>query len=161
MLRELCRGRVQGLIMHKIDRSARNLRDWGIISELPDIGVDVHIAAEPYDFCSRGGRLTADIQAVIAADYIRNLREETIKGLNGRLKQGLYPFRAPIGYRDNSRGKPKTICPIKGPARAPSVQALCNRWSVAAGAASGDDTVRIDQPCRQAAQPPRYRNPAP
>jgi len=115
MLKGLRRGQARGLVMHKIDRSARNLRDWAIISELPDAGIDVHIATETLDFRSRGGRLTADIQAVIAADYIRNLREETIKGLNGRLKQGLYPFRAPIGYLDNGRGKPKSICPIKGP----------------------------------------------
>ncbi|MBK8458705.1 MAG: recombinase family protein [Phyllobacteriaceae bacterium] len=115
MLRALRTGRARGLIMHKIDRSARNLKDWAIISELPDAGIDVFIATESYDFRSRGGRLTADIQAVIAADYIRNLREETIKGLTGRLKQGLYPFRAPVGYRDNGRGKPKTICPEKGP----------------------------------------------
>lgn len=115
MLRHLRRGLATGLIMHKIDRSARNLRDWAIISELPDIGVDVYIATETLDFRSRGGRLTADIQAVIAADYIRNLREETIKGLDGRLKQGLYPFRAPIGYIDNGRGKPKTPCPQKAP----------------------------------------------
>lgn len=115
MLRELRRGKAEGMIMHKIDRSARNLRDWAIVSELPDIGVEVYIATESYDFSSRGGRLTADIQAVIAADYIRNLREETIKGLTGRLKQGLYPFRAPIGYRDNGKGQAKTICPEKGP----------------------------------------------
>ena len=115
MLKALRRGAASGIIMHKIDRSARNLKDWAIISELPDAGIDVHIATESYDFRSRGGRLTADIQAVIAADYIRNLREETIKGLTGRLKQGLYPFKAPIGYRDNGRGQPKTICPIKGP----------------------------------------------
>ncbi|MFZ1813091.1 MAG: recombinase family protein [Rhizobiaceae bacterium] len=115
MLRDLKRGKARGLIMHKIDRSARNLRDWAIVSELPDIGIDVYIATETLDFRSRGGRLTADIQAVIAADYIRNLREETIKGLDGRLKQGLYPFRAPIGYCDTGRGQPKSICPIKGP----------------------------------------------
>lgn len=115
MLRLLKQGAACGLIMHKIDRSARNLRDWSLITELPDAGIDVHIASETLDFRSRGGRLTADIQAVIAADYIRNLREETIKGLNGRLKQGLYPFRAPIGYQDNGRGKPKTEDPIKAP----------------------------------------------
>ncbi|MCK0103227.1 recombinase family protein [Pseudohalocynthiibacter sp. F2068] len=115
MLKQLKHGAASGLIMHKIDRSARNLRDWAIVSELPDAGVDVYIATESLDFNSRGGRLTADIQAVIAADYIRNLREECIKGLNGRLKQGLYPFRAPIGYLDNGRGQPKTICPVKGP----------------------------------------------
>lgn len=115
MLKLLERGKAQGLIIHKIDRSARNLKDWAVISDLSDKGIDVYFATESLDFRSRGGRLTADIQAVIAADYIRNLREETLKGLRGRLKQGLYPFRAPIGYVDNGRGKPKTICPVKGP----------------------------------------------
>ncbi len=65
------------------------------------------------DFRSRGGRLAADVQAVVAADYIRNLRDECIKGLNGRLKQGYYPFRAPIGYLDNGRGQPKTLDPLR------------------------------------------------
>ena len=115
MLRQLKRGKAQGLIMHKIDRSARNLRDWALVSELPNLGIDIFFATESLDFRSRGGRLAANLQAVIAEDYIHNLREETIKGLNGRLKQGLYPFRAPIGYLDNGRGQPKTPCPQKAP----------------------------------------------
>lgn len=115
MLRQLKRGKAAGLIMHKIDRSARNLRDWALVSELPNQGIDIFFATETLDFRSRGGRLAANLQAVIAEDYIHNLREETIKGLTGRLKQGLYPFRAPIGYLDNGRGKPKTPCPIKAP----------------------------------------------
>jgi site-specific DNA recombinase len=115
MLRELKRGKASGLIMHKIDRSARNLKDWAIVSELPDQGIQVYVATESLDFNSRGGRLTADMLAVIAADFIRNLREECRKGIRGRLKQGLYPFRAPIGYLDNGRGKPKTPCPRKAP----------------------------------------------
>ena len=72
MLKQLKRGAATGLIIHKIDRSARNLRDWAIVTELPDAGINVYIASESLDFNSRGGRLTADIQAVIAADYIRN-----------------------------------------------------------------------------------------
>ena len=115
MLRELKRGKASGMIMHKIDRSARNLKDWAIVSELPDQGIQVYIATESLDFNSRGGRLTADMLAVIAADYIRNLREETKKGIRGRLKQGLYPFRAPIGYLDNGGGKPKTPDPVNAP----------------------------------------------
>lgn len=104
-----------GVVIHKIDRSARNFHDWAKIGELADIGIDVHFAAESLDFRSRGGRLSADIQAVIAADYIRNLRDEVIKGVTGRLKQGLYPFKAPIGYIDNGGGKPKTIDPANAP----------------------------------------------
>ena len=115
MMSELRRGKAQGLVIHKIDRSARNFADWAKIGDLQDAGVDIHFATESLDFASRGGRLTADIQAVIAADYIRNLREETIKGIDGRLKQGLYPFRAPIGYIDNGRGKPKTLDPVRAP----------------------------------------------
>ena len=115
MVKALKAGKAQGLIMHKIDRSARNLRDWATVNELQDSGISVHFAAESVDFASRGGRLTADIQAVIAADYIRNLREETKKGIRGRLKQGIYPFNAPLGYLNNGAGQPKTICPEKGP----------------------------------------------
>ena len=59
------------------------------------------------DLRSRGGRLTADIQAVIATDYIRNLRDEARKGIYGRLKQGVYPRPAPLGYRDVGAGQPK------------------------------------------------------
>lgn len=115
MLRLLRRHQADGVVMHKIDRSARNFADWAKVVDLADIGIDVHFATESLDFRSRGGRLAADIQAVIAADYIRNLREETIKGLTGRLRQGLYPFKAPIGYLDNGKGKPKTIDPVRGP----------------------------------------------
>lgn len=115
MMKELRRGKAHGLVIHKIDRSARNFTDWAKVGDLQDAGVDIHFATESLDFASRGGRLTADIQAVIAADYIRNLREETIKGINGRLKQGLYPFKAPIGYLDNGGGKPKTLDPSRAP----------------------------------------------
>lgn len=115
MIRQLKQGKAAGLIMHKIDRSARNLRDWALVSELPNAGIDIYFATESLDFRSRGGRLAANLQAVIAEDYIHNLREETKKGLDGRLKQGLYPFRAPIGYLDNGRGQPKTPCPKMAP----------------------------------------------
>jgi site-specific DNA recombinase len=111
----LRRGKHRGIILHKLDRGARNLKDWAEIGELSDQGIEVHFVNESLDLRSRGGRLSADIQAVVSADYIRNLREETRKGFYGRLKQGLYPLAAPIGYLDHGKGKAKTIDPIKGP----------------------------------------------
>jgi len=112
LLRE---GKYKGIILHKLDRGARNLKDWADIGELVDQGIEVHFVNESLDLHTRGGRLSADIQAVVAADFIRNQREETRKGLYGRLKQGLYPWRAPLGYVDNGRGKAKTIHPVNGP----------------------------------------------
>lgn len=119
MLRLLQHGKAQGVVIHKIDRSARNLKDWADLGELIDRGIQVHLAAESLDLHSRGGRLSADIQAVVAADFIRNLREETRKGFYGRLRQGLYPLAAPIGYLDQGKGKPK----IPDPERAPLIRA--------------------------------------
>ena len=115
LLKDLAQGRASGVIVHKIDRSARNLRDWAALGELHDRGIELHFAHESLDLSSRGGRLSADIQAVVAADYIRNLRDEIRKGFYGRLKQGLYPLPAPIGYLDQGGGVAKAIDPLRGP----------------------------------------------
>src|SRR5712692_1349915 len=114
MLRLLRLRKVQGVVIHKIDRSARNMQDWADVGKLADAGVEVHFASENVDLKTVGGRLSADIQAVVAAHYSRNLREEVKKGLYGRLKQGFYPFRAPIGYLDQGAAKAKVADPVRG-----------------------------------------------
>jgi site-specific DNA recombinase len=115
MLRLLQKRKAAGVIIHKIDRSARNLKDWADLGELIDSGIMIHFANESLDLTSRGGRLSADLQAVVAADFIRNLREETKKGFYGRLKQGFYPMQAPLGYLDSGSGKVKVVDPVRGP----------------------------------------------
>ena len=92
----------------------------------------MHFASESLDLNSRGGRLSADIQAVVASDFIRNLREETRKGMYGRLKQGLFPFRAPIGYVHSGKGLPKEIDPNKGPLVRKAFELYATgKWSMA------------------------------
>jgi site-specific DNA recombinase len=115
MLRLLRAGKATGVIIHKIDRGARNLKDWAALGELIDSGIAVHFTNESLDLSSTTGRLSADIQAVVAAHYIRNLRDETIKGFYGRLKQGIFPMPALLGYLDAGPGKTKTLDPEKGP----------------------------------------------
>jgi site-specific DNA recombinase len=115
MVTSLKRGRASGFICHKLDRSVRNIHDWAALSALTDSGVQIHFAHEALDLDSLSGKLSADIQAAIAAHYSRNLSQEVKKGLTGRLKQGLLPFAAPMGYRNNGGGKLKTIDPVVGP----------------------------------------------
>jgi site-specific DNA recombinase len=116
MLRLLKKRAASGVVIHKIDRGVRNGRDWVDLTELVDKGlIELYFANEGLDLTNRGGRLSADLQAVVAADYIRNLREEALKGINGRLKQGILPLPAPVGYLDCGAGKPKAIDPVKGP----------------------------------------------
>jgi site-specific DNA recombinase len=136
MLRLLRFRKAQGVIIHKIDRSARNMQDWADVGKLSDAGVEVHFATENVDLKTVAGRLSADIQAVVAAHYSRNLREEVKKGIYGRLKQGFYPFRAPIGYLDQGAAKVK----IADPVRAPLIQLAFTFYS--SGRFSLPDLVR-------------------
>ena len=49
MLKLLERQKATGVIIHKIDRSARNLKDWADLAELIDRGVEIHFAHESLD----------------------------------------------------------------------------------------------------------------
>jgi site-specific DNA recombinase len=116
MAKRLRKGEADGFIVHKVDRSSRNYHDWANINDLADEGFGVRFASDNLDLSTRGKRLLADVQAVFATDYIRNLKEEVRKGIHGRLTQGLLPWGAPLGYVNNGRrGKVKTIDPVTGP----------------------------------------------
>jgi len=115
MLARLEKGEAQGVVIHKIDRGARNLGDWNNLSSLFDRGIDVQFAHEPIDLHTRGGRLSADILAVVAADFIRNNKQEARKGFYGRLQQGIYPLPAPVGYLDKGAGLPKVPDATRAP----------------------------------------------
>lgn len=131
LLQHLRSGKYAGVIMHKVDRSSRNPYDWADLRALADTGVPVHFAAENIDLNTNGGRFTGDILAVLANHYSRNLRDEVLKGLRGRLKQGLYPFRAPFGYLDRGSGRIKDV----DPERAPVVTRVFERY------AAGGETI--------------------
>jgi site-specific DNA recombinase len=115
MVASLKRRDAKGLVIHKIDRSARNYHDWAVISDLADNGIEFHIATESFDFNTYGGRMAADFMAVVAANYVRNLKTEIRKGQLGQLKIGLLPWAAPVGYQNNGAAKLKTPDPASAP----------------------------------------------
>ena len=115
MLIELEHGHAKGVIFHKIDRGARDLGDWAKLLKLFKMnGVDVRFVAGDIDLNSRSGKLTANMLAVLAADYIENLSEEVKKGQHERLELGSFPFSPPIGYLPSGPDKIKRVDPIQG-----------------------------------------------
>lgn len=107
MLRGVEKGHAAGVITHKIDRSARNLKDWAALGELIDRGIELHFAHEAIDLNSRGGRLSADIQAVIAADYIRNLRDEVQRDFTAVSSKACIPSALPWAISIRAEVRPK------------------------------------------------------
>jgi site-specific DNA recombinase len=89
------------VIVEKTDRLYRNFRDC---VTLEDLGVEIHLTKEGQvlnkDSKSQA-KLMHGFQLLIARNYIENLREEVKKGMKEKAAQGIYPGRAPFGYRNN------------------------------------------------------------
>jgi site-specific DNA recombinase len=96
MLRE--HGGVSHLIVHKVDRLARNLSDYvGVKAKLKKFGIRLVSVSEGVEE-SPSGRLVEGIMASIAEFYSDNLGQEVRKGMQQKLRNGGWPHLAPVGY---------------------------------------------------------------
>ena len=98
MLRRVAEGDVGALVVHKIDRLARNIEDHvAIRAALRKYGVQLVSVTENIEETA-SGKLVEGIHALMAEFYSANLASEIKKGLTQKAKMGGWPQRAPIGY---------------------------------------------------------------
>ena len=99
------------VLTEKTDRLYRNFRD---AVTLEDLDLEIHLVKEG-QVVSRDARSQAKLihgmQLVLARNYIENLREEVKKGMREKAEQGIYPGRAPFGYRNNKADRTIEIHP--------------------------------------------------
>jgi site-specific DNA recombinase len=124
MLRELPTLGVKYLIVHKVDRLARNrLDDAQLYEQLVGMGIKLVSATENIDE-TPAGRLMHGMLATFAEYYSNNLATEIKKGLHQKHKTGGTPFKPPIGYLPKREliGTQDIRTVIVDPERAPLVQ---------------------------------------
>jgi site-specific DNA recombinase len=129
---------VKYVIVHKVDRLARNRADDVAINlALKQAGVELVSVSENIDQ-TPSGLLLHGIMSSIAEFYSRNLATEVIKGCVQKAKNGGTPGRAPVGYLnvrhfDNGReSRTVEIDPVRGRLMAWAFEAY----------ATGDWTIR-------------------
>jgi site-specific DNA recombinase len=119
------------VIVHKLDRLARNLHDDVMIGlAIEKSGAKLVSVTENIDE-TPSGRLLHGIMATIAEFYSRNLAAEALKGATEKAKQGGTPYQAPIGYlnvteRINQREARTVIVDVD---RAPLIRWAFERYS--------------------------------
>src|ERR1700732_968759 len=88
------------MLFEKTDRLYRNLKDWVTVDELD---VEMHFPKEGV-VLSRESRSSEKfmhgIKVLMAKNYIDNLSEEARKGMQEKAEQGIWPTKAPLGYRN-------------------------------------------------------------
>jgi DNA invertase Pin-like site-specific DNA recombinase len=98
LLTRLEQGDIQAVLVHKIDRLARNRADdVAIVMKIRAAGAQLVSATENIDE-TPSGLLLHGIMSSIAEFYSRNLATEIMKGTTQKAKAGGTPFRAPLGY---------------------------------------------------------------
>ncbi len=128
---------VDYVIVWKLDRLARNLRDYtNLVFEIESAGAKLISATENIDE-TPPGRLMQGILASFAEYYSRNLAHEVIKGATEKAKRGGTIGRAPLGYQNVRKiVEGKEIRTVEfDPERAPLI-----RWAFAAYA-TGQHTL--------------------
>ena len=91
---------VRVMLVEKTDRLYRNLKDW---VTMDDLDVEMHFPKEGV-VLSRESRSSEKfmhgIKVLMAKNYIDNLSEEARKGMQEKAEQGIWPTKAPLGYRN-------------------------------------------------------------
>jgi site-specific DNA recombinase len=124
MLRELPTLGVKYLIVHKVDRLARNrLDDATLYQRIVGMGIKLVSASENIDE-TPAGQLMHGMLATFAEYYSNNLATEIMKGLHRKHEQGGTPHKPPIGYLSKREliGSQDIRSVILDPVRAPLVR---------------------------------------
>lgn len=139
MLRYIAETPVDYVIVHKVDRLARNRADDVTINlAIQKSGAQLVSATENIDDTA-SGMLLHGIMSSIAEFYSRNLATEVVKGMEQKARTGGTPGLAPLGYRNvaaiNSEGREVRTVDID-PERGPLITWAYEQY------ATGDWTLR-------------------
>ena len=97
------------ILVEKTDRLYRNVKDW---VTLDGMDLEIHLVKEGSvlsDESRSSEKFIHGIKVLMAKNYIDNLSEETKKGMLQKARQGIWPSRAPLGYRNVQRPDGKRV----------------------------------------------------
>jgi len=112
-------GKANGILCWKLDRLARNPVDGGNISWMLQQGIIQHIQTHERSYFPTDNVLMMAVELGMANQFIRDLSENTKRGLRAKVEQGWYPGVAKPGYLNEwHRDKGERTTP-KDPVRFP------------------------------------------
>jgi len=126
-------GKADGIISWHPDRLAKNSVDGGKIIHLVDRGLIKSLEFSPFWFgATPQGLFTLNIAFGQSKYFVDNLRENVRRGLRQKIRNGVWPGWAPVGYLNN----PKTRMIDIDKSKAPRVKKLFEIY------ATGEHTLK-------------------
>ncbi len=98
LIARVSRGDANGILCWKLDRLARNPVDGGNISWMLQQGLIQHLQTHERGYYPTDNVLMMAVELGMANQFIRDLSENTKRGLRAKVEQGWYPGVAKPGY---------------------------------------------------------------
>lgn len=100
MLEDGKQGKINMIIALKLDRITRSTRDWETLMDyLEKNNINIAFVNDDINTTTANGKMVSRIMMSISQNEIERTSERTIIGLEGAIKQGHIPARAPLGYK--------------------------------------------------------------
>lgn len=106
------RNDIKGIICWKLNRLSRNPKDSGDLQWLIQSHVIDEVVTPNQRFTVRDTDFIMSIEGAKDSRFIKDLSEDTLRGLEKKLNKGVFPGRAPVGYR-NTLEKPQGLKDIE------------------------------------------------
>lgn len=98
MLTRIRKGEAKGILCWKLDRLARNPVDGGQITWMLQRGIIQHIQTYERSYYPWDNVLMMSVEFGMANQYVIDLSLNVKRGLNKKVKEGIFPACAPLGY---------------------------------------------------------------
>src|SRR3989339_1736738 len=106
MVKRIEQGEAQGILAWNPDRLARNSVDGGRIIYLVDCGHLLMLKFPTFWFENTSqGKFMLNLAFGQSKYYVDSLSENTKRGLRQKVRMGIFPSQAPVGYLNDSRTK--------------------------------------------------------
>lgn len=100
MLEDGKQGKINMIIALKLDRITRSTRDWETLMDyLEKYNINIAFVNDDINTTTANGKMVSRIMMSVSQNEIERTSERTIIGLDGAIKQGHIPARAPLGYK--------------------------------------------------------------
>ncbi len=111
LVKEIGRGRIDGVLTWSISRLGRNPVDGGQMAYLLQTGRLQLIRTIDRSYRPEDNALLMSIESGMATAYIQDLRRNVIRGMQGRVERGWAPCKAPLGYKNDPESREVTPDP--------------------------------------------------
>ena len=116
MLSEIEKGKADGILSWHPDRLARNSLDGGRIVYLVDTGKLRDLRFPTFRFePTAHGKFMLNVAFSQSKYYVDNLSENIKRGIRQKLRNGIWPARAPVGYLNDRNHRTIVVDPETAP----------------------------------------------